>query len=327
MDYKVSVIVPVYNAETYLDICVRSLLSQTLTSLEIILVDDGSSDNSGNICDEFARNYANVSTFHLENGGPSRARNFGIKKARGKFIGFVDADDYIVPEMFSTLLNGAENNVADIVMCGYSIDDENGIHQLKMNYKQEYVGEEEIRNGLLALYSKRYHSGLYSVCNKLFSKNLLQQNQIVFDIELIRAEDAWFVFECLKVARKVRIIDKSLYYYRQVSTSTMHMIQSDRYERSKAFRIKLQKEDELLGIEIDYNEFFYEFLYEGFIYCRAMLQQNDVMAVRKVLNDDFFKNACQYSRYLPPHLKVMCCMERKSYEWGLMKILQIWALK
>lgn len=324
MEYNVSVIVPVYKAEKYLSKCVDSLLNQTLESLEIILVDDGSPDNCGKMCDEFAKNNENVKVIHIDNGGPSRARNIGIQNASGKYIGFADSDDYVDTHMFFLLFSEAEKKSADIVMCSYAIDDGKNIRKLRMEYSAEYNGRNELINGLAALYSKRSHNGLYSVWNKLFNKKLLLNNNILFDESLIRAEDAWFVFDCLKAAEKFIFINKVLYYYRQVASSTMHTIQDDRYERSKAFRKKLEHEDKKLGITIDYNEFYYEFLYESFIYCRAMLQQNKKEAVKKVLKDKYFYNACRYGKKLPKHLKIMCLLERFRLQGTLTKILTRW---
>ena len=324
MDYKVSIIVPVYRAEKYLNKCVESLLVQTLDSIEIILLDDGSPDRCCEILDNFESQYRNIKVFHLENGGPSRARNIGLRNASGKYVGFVDADDYVESNMFEILYEEAERQNADIMMCSYFIDNGKYLRKLDMNYKQEYNGRAEIINGLSALYVKQYHNGLYSVCNKLFRNDLLQINEICFDKNLIRAEDAWFVFACLKVANKVRFVDEALYVYRQVDTSTMHTIQKDRFERSKAFRIKLMEESNTLKIDIDWNEFYYEFLYESFVYCRAMMQQRNKKAVMAVLDDVFFFKACEYSKYLPQHLKIMCKLELKGYKWILVKILEFW---
>ena len=325
MIYKVSVIVPVYNTEKYISICIQSLLDQTLDSLEIILLDDGSSDQSGQICDQYALKHKNICVYHLENGGPSRARNIGLQKAKGKYIGFVDSDDYVEKDMFFSLYEEAEKRKSDVVMCSYAIDNGESVYEIKMNYKTEYQGHVEIVDGLCAAYSTRYHNGLYSVWNKLFSSDFLIKNQLNFDEELIRAEDAWFVLACLKVANKVSFTNKILYKYRQVSTSTMHTFQQDRYMRSKEFRKRLEQEDKKLGISIDYNEFYYEFLYETFVYCRAMVIANNINIVRKILNDSFFFRACQYNQYLPAHLKWMSRLEQLNCKWLLLKVITIWS--
>lgn len=325
MNYKVSIIVPVYKAEQYLQQCVESLLAQTLDGVEIILVDDGSPDRCGEICDVYAARYDNIVVLHLQNGGPSRARNMGLTVAHGKYIGFADADDYVQPEMFEKLYREAEQNLADIVMCGYVIDDGNTRRSVKMEYEQEYSGHERIVKSLSALYSTRNHSGLYSVWNKLFINNLLHTHRIQFDERLIRAEDAWFVFDCLKVADKVRFVDEALYNYRQVLTSTMHTVQADRYERSKAFRVKLLAECDNLGIQVENNEFYYEFLYEAVLFCRSMMQQDKSEEIDKVLKDSYFQKACRYTKYLPVHIKAICYMSRMCFFIGAKALLMAWS--
>ena len=119
MEYAVSIIVPVYNAEESLNKCVGSLFVQTLDDLEIILVDDGSTDGSPALCDELARGHENVKVLHNKNGGPALARNAGLEAARGRYIGFVDSDDLAEPDMFARLFNKAEQTGADIVFCDF----------------------------------------------------------------------------------------------------------------------------------------------------------------------------------------------------------------
>lgn len=115
----ISVIVPVYNVEKYLKKCVDSILAQTYANLEIILVDDGSPDNCPAICDEYSKKDSRIVVIHKENGGLSDARNAGLEIARGEYIGFVDSDDYIAPEMYEVLLFTAQKNDADIALCNY----------------------------------------------------------------------------------------------------------------------------------------------------------------------------------------------------------------
>lgn len=117
MNWKLSVIIPVYNGEKYLQKCVESVQKQTLRELEIILVDDGSTDQSGAICDELARKDSRIRVLHQSNAGVSAARNAGIVAAKGEYLGFVDADDSIVPEMYASLLQIAQETDSDIVMC------------------------------------------------------------------------------------------------------------------------------------------------------------------------------------------------------------------
>ncbi|WEG11507.1 glycosyltransferase [Pullulanibacillus sp. KACC 23026] len=113
----VSIIVPVYNVEGYLEKCLNSVLEQTLKNIEIIIVNDGSTDRSGEICNQYAKKDSRIKVFHKEYGGVSSARNAGIHKAQGEFIGFVDSDDWVYPDMFEVLYKNARGSAADIVIC------------------------------------------------------------------------------------------------------------------------------------------------------------------------------------------------------------------
>ena len=115
---KVSIIIPIFNTGTLLNRCVKSVLEQTLTDIEVILVDDGSSDDSGKICDEFAQKDSRVKVIHKSNEGVSVARNTGISVAQGEYIGFVDSDDWIEKDMYQNLYSKAKETNAEIVMCG-----------------------------------------------------------------------------------------------------------------------------------------------------------------------------------------------------------------
>lgn len=128
---KVSVIVPVYNVENYIRKCLDSIISQTLKDIEIILVDDGSEDNSGKICDEYAEKDSRIIVIHQKNNGLSNARNTGLNIASGEYIGFVDSDDYIKSEMYSEMYQTAEKTDADMVLCNYSYDTNGNITENK----------------------------------------------------------------------------------------------------------------------------------------------------------------------------------------------------
>ena len=124
---RISVIVPIYNTEKYLARCIESILCQTYTNLEIILVDDGSTDKSGDICDFYARKDNRVKVVHKENGGAAAARNFALNMVTGQYIGFVDSDDYTDIEMYQKLYEKAKQENADIVVCGYyGVQEQNG---------------------------------------------------------------------------------------------------------------------------------------------------------------------------------------------------------
>jgi glycosyltransferase involved in cell wall biosynthesis len=137
MKAELSVIVPVYNVENYLSRCINSIRSQTLKNFELILVDDGSFDGSGKICDEYCAKDERISVIHIPNGGPANARNTGIKAARGTYIGFVDSDDWIDADMYLSMTRKADATGADLVFCDYMVETASGSIPEEMNLYQK----------------------------------------------------------------------------------------------------------------------------------------------------------------------------------------------
>ena len=166
----ISVIIPVYNTEKYLPRCIESVLAQTYRNLDIIIVDDGSPDNSGKICDEYAEKDSRVRVFHKENGGLSSARNFGLEKAcekNSEYIGFVDSDDWIEPEMYEQLLKALQEAGADIAICGY-VRDADGKPNYKI-YRPAANTVYDCQNAIKANLEKKINN---TVWNKLYKTTL-----------------------------------------------------------------------------------------------------------------------------------------------------------
>lgn len=198
----ISVIVPVYNVEKYLRKCIDSILSQTYTNLEIILVDDGSVDNSGRICDEYKEKDSRIVVIHKENGGLSSARNAGIDMAHGEYIGFIDSDDYIDSDMYEELYKNMQDNNADLSICGI------------LNL---YQGIESKRNTpdkkvmLAAEAIKLMLTGLtVSSCNKLLKRKLFKDTRYPIGKT---AEDAFVLIEILLKCDIVAFTSEEKYYY------------------------------------------------------------------------------------------------------------------
>ena len=200
---KLSVIVPVYRAENYLAECVDSLLGQTLRDLEIILVNDGSPDGSGEIMARYEAAYPDkIRTLTLENGGQGRARNRGLELARGEYLGYVDSDDYVLPEMYQTLCEAADRQGADIVDCCIEAFYEDGRTELLRTWRDE-----------------RTIAAAGSACNKLFRRAALGELRFP---EGLKYEDFEYSAKALMRSRKTVHLDKALYRYRIGQPSTMH---------------------------------------------------------------------------------------------------------
>lgn len=321
---NVSVVVPVYNAEEYLNRCVDSLLKQTLKEIEIILVDDGSTDSSSQICDEYAKNNSNIKVLHLENGGPARARNKGIEIATGEYIGFADSDDYCHPEQFEKLYQNAKDNNSDIAMCSFFVDSVKGLEPIIIPFKPLYNSNAEIKNDVIKCFYGEYVHGLNSLCIKIFRMSLLNDNNIRMDETLRRAEDMWFVFDALKVSDVFSYINDNLYYYYQNESSIMHNSKNDSYEHWVKNRKRLLKENEVFDFEIDNNLFYKDFIYKTIMFCRDKIKTNEFDVFKAVVNDEFFNVAIKFDDNLPIHIRLINLLVKVRLNKLLILVLKIW---
>lgn len=205
MEEKISVIVPVYNVEAYLERCVESILKQTYSNLEILLVNDGSTDKSGELCDQLALRDQRIRVIHKENGGLSDARNRGIDEASSGLIGFIDSDDYIDEDMYETLYRQLRESNADLSMCGhYDV-----FHQIPEKQVSEIKtwnlsSEEAIKMVMEAKVLS------VTAVNKLYKKELF--NHLKFEVGKI-AEDAFIMIRLLDQCQKVVATNEKKYYY------------------------------------------------------------------------------------------------------------------
>ncbi len=209
---KVSVIIPAFNCEKFINKCINSILEQTYKSIQIIIVNDGSSDNTKNICENFVKDNGNIILINKENEGPAIARKVGLEKADGEYISFIDSDDYIDSNFYKKLVDTLESNNADIVECGYNIIDENMqlIKECKM--KQQIV---EGQKNCIKHYIKKDNTTNYLV-TKLYKRELF--DNVKFQ-KLFAGEDACVLLQVFGNSEKVVVIPNNMYYYVQTSTS------------------------------------------------------------------------------------------------------------
>lgn len=210
----ISIIVPVHNVEKYLRECLDSICSQEKINSEIIVVDDGSTDGSGAICDEYAQKYTNLTVIHKQNGGAAFARNVGLDMIKGDYVGFVDSDDYIAADMYDTLLQTMIQTGSDIACCGRFrvIDGKVTAAEKPVTEAVVLSGQDIIRNLMLD------KEMTYSPCDKLFKAALFKE--IRFPQKDFPSEDMPCIYEALKRAEKVVYIGQAKYYYRLVMTSS-----------------------------------------------------------------------------------------------------------
>ena len=214
---ELSIIVPVYNVEDYIKECIDSLLLNDIPDMELLLVDDGSTDNSGQICDEYVQRDKRVIVLHKENGGLSSARNYGLDHAKGDYIGFVDSDDIVNKMMFSTMLNTAQRYHADIAICGIQYFTDSLIDTSPCVHSDVLIVSED--NSRYKLFISPQGMGDYAV-NKIYKRELFATG-IQFPEDHI-FEDIFTSYKLFDKAKRVICLDKDYYYYRLRKGSISH---------------------------------------------------------------------------------------------------------
>lgn len=214
----ISVIVPIYRVESYLEQCIRSIQNQTYKELEIILVDDGSDDGCPEICDRYGKMDSRIKVFHKKNGGLSDARNYGLKQAHGEFIIFVDSDDYIHPRLYEYMMNILNHySEVDMVMCPFQKveeHEERAYERISVNNGYRILEHREIME---EMFSEDYLNYTIS-CNKLYRKEMWEDME--FPVNRIH-EDEFTSHELLYKAKKIGYLLQPSYYYRQRAGSIM----------------------------------------------------------------------------------------------------------
>lgn len=219
-DSLVSIIVPVYNVENYISDCVESIQKQTYKNIQIILVDDGSTDQSGVLCETYAEKDERIKVIHQSNGGPVAARGHGLEYAEGEYIGFVDSDDYVEPDMYQSLINKLEASKADFVHSGYW---ENG---LKRAANMEGIFDLSCRKKKLRFLDDMVLGVDYnispSIWSKLFKANLIKKCHMQISKDIMLGEDLINLCICVLESNRVALTDEAYYHYRMRKDSLAH---------------------------------------------------------------------------------------------------------
>ncbi len=237
----ISVIVPIYNSEKYLDNCVKSIVNQTYENLELILVNDGSTDKSPEICNEWAKKDSRIKVLHNENSGASSARNSGLDIASGDYIAFADSDDYLDSDMYESMLKELLDNNADSARCGI-------VRESKSGFREVWGSEED---NIVVVDNKKLlcdigeAKGILSVspCNKLFSKNVIKN--IRFNTDFKYAEDTLFNFLVAQNINRMVYNDIPRYHYINNSDSVSHReFDESRFDEHIVMDIIIAKADD-----------------------------------------------------------------------------------
>lgn len=237
----VSIIIPIYKVGQYLDRCIKSLAIQTYTNIEIILVDDGSPDNSGEICDNWASHDSRIIVIHKDNGGSASARNQGLRIAKGTYIGFADGDDWLDPHMIETMVHAAIRDNADVVVVGNynNVVNNNGdVIKQTQNVPIPFIGtsNDQFRSYFPQLLEKFMFPPVW---NKLYRTSLIRENNILFDESMPVGQDMSFNLPTLSKIERISVLDAALYYYNSRSDSTSSIKYKDSHFKSRVHSFEL----------------------------------------------------------------------------------------
>lgn len=233
----VSVVVPIYNVEKYLDRCITSVVNQTYKNIEIILVDDGSTDNCPVICDDWAKKDSRIKVIHKKNAGLGMARNTGIDNAQGEYIFFFDSDDYVDFSTAEKCVETITRENSDVVIYGrYDVYDDGRIEERKITVTVRCFDAESIKNELLpGMFTYDMGFGVSS-CGKMFSTDVIKNNNLRFRRESeIISEDAFFALEFFSKINSAVVISDMFYYYCKRNNSLTRSFKKDRQKQNDIF--------------------------------------------------------------------------------------------
>lgn len=287
---SISVIVPVFNSEETIENCIESILNQSFADFEILLINDGSTDQSGELCKQFALLDFRIKYFEKTNGGLADARNFGIERAEGEYFAFVDSDDFLDENAFEFMLEKAENTNCDIVLCGYFKE---GAKAFKnVNYKDTTLTKENLNLHLPELKSKNL---IDPVWNKLYRRGFLQKCGIEMPVGEI-FEDTYFNLSLLKFNPVIEVCEASFYNYTSHLGSITRRYNQDKLQTIK-LRAKLLKE-----VSDNIDEFcdfyFVKSVFSAFIDMFFTLNNAEIKKIIKSeIKSQEFKNAADNAYY------------------------------
>lgn len=276
---SISIIVPVYNTEKYLDRCIESIINQTYKELEIILVDDASPDNCPKMCDEWAKKDKRIKVIHIENKGVANARNQGLKIATGSYVGFVDSDDYIEPEMYERLINELNETKCDIAVCGFQVNTED-----KGDSFTRIISSDE---ALKKVVTGDYKFGV--LWNKLYKKQVLSG---VTMPPLVCCEDMVYNYYAFKNAENIVELNTKLYHYIKNEESTTN--KNFNYGAFDAIKSK-----EIILADCGQNKELTKYAIYGYI-LSSYAVLNRVISTQKFIElyDELRKGILQFKKYI-----------------------------
>ncbi len=240
---KISVIVPVYNKEAYLRECVDSILSQDYQNMEVILVDDASTDDSGRICDDYGQRDARVKVIHKENGGPTAACVTGMEAAAGDYYMFVDSDDYVEPAMLTGMAAHLTGKPGEIICCNHLLEKQKTTEPVYSTANPGVYQGEELQSQILArLIGQEQKVISLSRCMKLCEKSVFTDNEKYYDYSIRFGDDSNMMYPAFLNSTRVVVMEQAFYYhYRYVGDSIVHGYDAGMYRSVEAWRRAMER--------------------------------------------------------------------------------------
>lgn len=342
MDIEASVIIPIYNTEKYIERAVRSVLNQTYTNFEVILVDDGSTDDSWKVCVRLATISTRIKIFHQNNLGVASARNLGIKKAQGKYLFFLDSDDEWKNNLLKEIINCFTKTDCDCVRFQAISTDNNSFFYSIPVEKECVFNQHEFL--VKAMSDKDYFINISSACWGAYKNSIIKKNQMRFSVELAQGEDGLFVMDYLLSSEKIVCLNEQMYIYyiynpkeRLSTTGRGKKILFDEYELRLLLYNKLYLRYRYI---FTYNErkCVYTFFYDRMIamlirfiaYSKHLKWRNKIYRIKKLLDNDLMKESALYyvrlrksdsklipyfmrNRWIIPLYLVLCIKTKEYY--------------
>lgn len=316
-DMMISIIVPVYNAEKSLKKCVDSLVNQSYKDIEILLINDGSIDNSSKICQEYADTYSSVLYFSKDNSGVSDTRNYGLKKAKGEYIMFVDSDDFVDPTICERLINSATLNGSDLVACGYKVSIGDGYENVIEPCLDKAFKEKNYNHFLL-----NENKVMGSVWRLLIKRELT--NNCKFDENIKICEDLLFTLEIVNKCDKISAVNEYLYYYNLDEIADLTKYFKTKF--IKDYYLFVKKLENIVNVDKDVLDFImfrnWNYICKCKIYDRSVAKLSDFLTkeeIKYLNNKDTYKAFNKLNGGLKGKVFAMLSRHKMFF---LLKILQ-----
>lgn len=295
----ISVIVPVYNVKDYLKQCIQSIVTQTYSEFECILVDDGSNDGSGEICDSWQQKDGRIIVLHQENQGVSAARNKGLQKAKGDYVTFIDSDDWVDADYLQSLIQPLQQDSPELVIIGLVQEYTNGHNMVyRPSYSHSFILNKEHIASFIDL-NQQYL--LYGPVVKLYKRDIIEKHHIRFDVSYSFGEDLLFNYCYLEYVDKIVCVSQAAYHYRIIGEGTLSTtlrlnqfeIDYQQWKVLREFYIKRCLWDEQLSKELLYKRL-WGIIYDG-IFLFSRLPKKKIGYLKQVLGIPEIKNLEKYS--------------------------------